>query len=82
MITLVPNWKQVLTRAWAVWLAVISALATYLQMVQADVLELLPALQPYLGEGQAGKVALVTAVMVPLVRIVKQTSLVIDEATK
>ena len=82
MIELVPNWRQILTRAWAVWLAVISALATYLQMVQSDVVELIPALQPYLGEGQAGKVALVAAVAVPLVRIVKQTSLAIDEATK
>ena len=82
MIELVPNWRQILTRAWAVWLAVISALATYLQLVQSDVVELIPALQPYLGEGQAGKVALVAAVAVPLVRIVKQTSLAIDEATK
>ena len=82
MIQLVPNWRKVLTRAWAVWLAVISALATYLQMVQSDVIELLPALQPYLGEGQAGKVALAAAVSVPLVRVIRQTSIALDEVGK
>jgi hypothetical protein len=80
MIALVPNWKSILTRAWTVWLAVISALATYLQMVQSDVLAVIPALQPYLGEGQAGKVAMVAAVAVPLARVLKQTSLALDEA--
>jgi hypothetical protein len=80
MIQLVPNWKSILTRAWTVWLAIISAVATYLQMVQSDVLALAPALQPYLGEGQAGKVAMVAAVAVPLARVLKQTSLALDEA--
>lgn len=82
MIRLAPNWKQILVRAWTVWLAVISALASYVQTVHADVVALLPVLKPYLSEGQAGLVALAAAAMVPLARIIKQASLHADEVIR
>lgn len=72
---LIDNWRTVLLRAWTVWLAVLAALAGVVEAVHADVVALLPLLQPYLSDGQAAKLAAICAAAVPLARIVKQVRL-------
>jgi hypothetical protein len=73
-VELVPNWKRVLKRSWAVCLAGI------IEMLHADVTAALPFLQQYLAEGTAGLLAAFSGLMVPVVRIIKQVSLAVDQA--
>lgn len=76
---LVPNWKQVIKRAWTVWLAFLSALFAVIEVVHADLLSLLPALTPYLEEGTAAKASALIAVIIPLARIWRQTKLTVEQ---
>lgn len=82
MIHLVPNWRRVLGRAWTVWLAVASALLIAVQQMQADVSALVPALAPLLDEGWARILSLVSVLMIPVARIVKQVTLAVDDVVR
>lgn len=73
--TLVDNWKTILLRAWTVWLAVLASLAGTVEVIHADLVQLLPLLQPYLSDSQGAKVAALCAALLPLARIVKQTGI-------
>lgn len=79
---LVEDWARVLRRSWAVWLAVASAIAGVVELNHADLAQLLPLLAPWLGDRQAGTLASVLAAAVPLVRVIKQASLAVDQAIK
>ena len=74
---LIDNWKAVLLNSWAVWLSMASALAGFVEMAHADLAALLPVLQPFLTDRQAGDLAIVLAALVPLVRVLKQASLAV-----
>lgn len=82
VIHLVPNWRRVLARAWTVWLAVASALLIAVQQMQADVSALVPALAPLLDEGWARILSLVSVLMIPVARIVKQVTLAVDDVVR
>ncbi|MDP1686895.1 hypothetical protein [Hydrogenophaga sp.] len=79
---LVPNWKRVLLRSWAVLMAVLSGLLASAEAMHADLMALLPVLQPYVQEGTAAIASAVVAGLVPVVRIFRQASLAVDEASR
>lgn len=74
----VENWKVVLLRSWAVWFGVISAIAGVIELNHSQLALLFPLIEPYLTDKQAGTVAAVLAGMVPVARILKQTSLAVS----
>ena len=74
---LIDNWKAVLLKSWTVWLSMASALAGFVEMTHADLAALLPVLQPFLTDRQAGTLAAVLAALVPLARVIKQASLAV-----
>ncbi len=72
---LVPNWSRVLRRAWTVWLAVLSALLASAEVYHAELMQLLPVVQPYLAPGTAGKWSALLMAALPVVRIIRQAKL-------
>lgn len=79
---LVPNWKRVLLRSWTVLVALCAGLLASAEAMHADLMALLPVLQPYVKEGTAAIAATLLSALVPVVRIFRQASLHIDEATR
>jgi len=60
-IQLIPNWRQVLKRAWSVW-------CIYL----AGALEILPYIVPYLDEWIPRWLSIVVLLVAPIARILEQ----------
>lgn len=79
---LIPNWRRVLLRSWTVFVAVLSGLLASAEAMHADLMALLPVLQPYVQEGTAAIASAVLAGLVPVVRIFRQASLHVEEATR
>lgn len=75
---LIDNAGPVLLKSYTTWMAVITAMLVGVEAFHAQVVELLPLLQPFLSEGAAAKVAALTAMMIPLVRVVRQASLAVS----
>lgn len=69
---LIDNPGRVLRRAWSMWMAYAAILFAMLEAMQPELVALLPALQPWLGERAFALASLVATVLIPAARIIDQ----------
>lgn len=74
---LIENAGPVLLKSYTTWMAILTAVLVGVEVFHGQLVELLPLLQPFLSEGVAAKVAAFTAMLIPLVRVVRQASVAI-----
>lgn len=79
---LVENWRAVLRRSFAVWLAVASALLGAVEVWHADLVALFEVARPFLDDNEAGKLSALLAAVIPVARIIRQVSISAAEAAE
>jgi TRAP-type C4-dicarboxylate transport system permease small subunit len=72
---LIDAWKQVLLRAYSMWLAYFGAIFGALSQMQAEVVALLPALKEFAHPSAYAWASLACLVGIPIARIIHQTRL-------
>lgn len=71
----VDNASDVLKKSQVVWGAVAAFLLGLAETQQAELVQLLPLLQPYVAPGTFLKLAMFVNLVLPLLRVIKQASL-------
>jgi hypothetical protein len=74
---LIENAGPVLLKSYTTWMAVVTAVLVGVEAFHAQVVDLLPLLSPFLSEGVAAKLAGLTAMLIPLVRVIRQASIAV-----
>lgn len=77
---LIDNPGPVLRRSYTTWMAVLTAVLVGVEAFHEQFIVLLPLLQPFLSEGAAAKLAAFTALLIPVVRVIRQTSIAVAAA--
>lgn len=75
---LIENAGPVLMKSYTTWMSVLTAILLGVEAFHAQAVELLPLLEPFLSEGAAAKLAGLTAMLIPLVRVIRQSSVAVD----
>jgi len=75
---LIENAGPVLLKSYTTWFSMLAAGLAGVEVFHAELVKLLPLMQPFLSEGVSAKAAAVTAMLIPLVRVIQQASVAIQ----